>query len=364
MNTSPHSGQSAPPGAGPQASDHLCLYLPAFSRLLPARRHRHHRAAARTVEEFTTQHITPLLTPAQAAEFHQQQTAEWWPWVVPNARGDRLEAAGCFIAVLWAMDTYAWHRDTARTVHAELTTVASHPATPWGRLLAATWRRLEAAMTARMRSRFTAGMDDFLASQITDAHARVGRTRQDFATALRLRCRTTGGPWVFPLLEHSTGIDVGHLLDTEVLLADALQAATEHGCLVNDLCSLRKELLDEDHSATLAALREHEGLSLQQAVDRVCAEITDRETTLLALRQEILANRAGARRDVKVYLDALLAFAAGNLNWSLTTTRYHGPGYHWPGHLPGWYTLHPHRAVFTPAASPDLSKPPADRRPR
>lgn len=49
------------------------------------------------------------------------------------------------------------------------------------------------------------------------------------------------------------------------------------------------------------------------------------------------------------YIDALGAFCAGNLRWSLETSRYNGHGYGWNGLRSGTVTLHPHQTIIEPA---------------
>ena len=68
----------------------------------------------------------------------------------------------------------------------------------------------------------------------------------------------------------------------------------------------------------------HEGLSLQQAVDRIgemCKQCID---TFVENKKRIPSWGDSIDRDVKLYVEGMQEWIPGSLNWSFATTRYFG----------------------------------------
>jgi hypothetical protein len=100
----------------------------------------------------------------------------------------------------------------------------------------------------------------------------------------------------------------------------------------------------------ITALRTHENLTLQGAVDRVCALVSDAEDALLQACRQLLSHSRD--RAIDAYLDAVCHFAGGNQHWSYIAARYHGDAFRWNGVRTGTVTLLPDRTVFTAGTQP------------
>ena len=124
--------------------------------------------------------------------------------------------------------------------------------------------------------------------------------------------------------------------------ARAADLCCDHVVVVNDLFSVRKELLSGDGVNAILAHVLTDEVSLQDAVIDACRRVHMKELELLEehRRLELLYPGIGE------YLASFEYIAAGNLHWHYTTSRYHGNDYLWNGIKSGVVELHSQRTVI------------------
>lgn len=170
----------------------------------------------------------------------------------------------------------------------------------------------------------------------------------DFDTSLQAHMGSSLGWPVMLMIEYGLGIDASHELDTCPVLHRAVELAIQHALLVNDLFSYRKELFQGDAALNLISVfRDHENLTLQQAVDRLCDRILGTERELYAAHDAVLASPAGNQPHVRAYLHALEMFCTGYVRWCFISQRYNGPGHTGSAIPSGIMTLYPDRTEYT-----------------
>lgn len=101
-------------------------------------------------------------------------------------------------------------------------------------------------------------------------------------------------------------------------------------CLVNDLYSFQKEHRERGDRRPLVqavtVLMEGEGLSVQDAIDRLIGLIRHYENEYLRVRDELLC-RPMVSAGFREYCGRLEDIMAGNLHYMLVSPRYHGAGF-------------------------------------
>lgn len=337
----------------PAAEAYPSFRLPSFPRPGPARR----RSDIEQLEARCKAWLSRTLrdphgdNPAEFERFLDQRTTLWTLLTYPTAQPDRIEAICNWIDVLFSLDDAFAHASPERMrqlgLHDLPAVINGRPDaadTPHIRALTVLWQHFRTDMPPALQGRFarmTAGFFDA---------CRTERDWQDTRTAIGLSAyeksrRRSIGECCFPLLEYGLDLDLtGQLADFPWLhRLDVLVA--RHWIGVNDIFSYRKELHSGDTMNEIAlALADDD---LQAAVDRVAANVRKAEDEFLTLREQLLAGPAGKQPGIKGYAEALGWMIAGNLEWSYTTTRYHGPGHVWNGCRDAIVTLTPQRTVFT-----------------
>ncbi|MBB5780519.1 class I SAM-dependent methyltransferase [Nonomuraea jabiensis] len=115
--------------------------------------------------------------------------------------------------------------------------------------------------------------------------------------------------------------------------------------LVNDLFSCRAEWLKGDYFNAAGVLLHGHAANLQAAVDLICDRIRQADQVLSALGDRLRHRYRDP--DLRACLDTLDDFCAGNLRWSLETTRYNGTGIAWNGRRTGRVTFHHDQTAIT-----------------
>jgi alpha-muurolene/germacrene-A/gamma-muurolene synthase len=174
-----------------------------------------------------------------------------------------------------------------------------------------------------------------------EAVFRANRIIPDLQTYIDMRRDTSGCKPVFDLIEYSLNFELpDSVIDHPVIMAlnqSANDLVTWSNVSavssvfpayltkrVQDIFSYNVEQARGDTHNMICVFMVHDGLTLQQAVDRVgelCAQTID----------EFVENQArvpswGGDIDkyVKLYVDGLQAWISGSLNWSFMTKRYFG----------------------------------------
>lgn len=139
-------------------------------------------------------------------------------------------------------------------------------------------------------------------------------------------------------------MDLTDLLAADPDLVKAGDLAVEHAMFVNDLFSCRAECFKGDHFNAVGVLLHGHVPNLQHAVDLICDLIHQTDQARTALGEQLRRRYPDPAR--LAYLDNLDDFCAGNLRWSLETTRYNGTGNAWNGLRTGRVTFRHDRTII------------------
>lgn len=266
-----------------------------------------------------------------------QRHAMWDSLIFPHGIAERVLHGSKLTSLMFVVD------DMALLEHALFDEpagewVAEHPHGP---ALVDAFGTLKRTMPVRVYERFIQCWRDWYDCSQREQSYRKGRRSVDLKTYLDIRRITIGMLPYLVTIEYVLDEDLSDLKAVDPELRLAGETAVEHVMFVNDLFSFRKEQVSGDFWHAVGVLQQSEGYTLQQAVDWVCDEIRKVDHSLTTLT-DTLRTRYPAR-SVHAYLDTLHAFCAGNLRWSLETTRYIGHGHVWNGLRSGTVTLHADR---------------------
>lgn len=220
---------------------------------------------------------------------------------------------------------------------------------PYAMVFQDVWASIALPMTPRQRSRYRQAVADWLNACVHEVASRAKGLVFDFDTYLAVRRGSVWQKPCFPITEHGLGIELPEELVTSSELSALHLLCVDTSILINDLYSFPKETMEGDYVNAVPILCLSHGLGLQQAVDRVCELINDIEARFLASCDALLASRFGEDPALRPYLTALGYSAAGLLDWSRFSTRYHGPGYVWNGLTSGVVTLGETGTTICPA---------------
>ncbi|MEJ3654918.1 terpene synthase family protein [Actinomycetes bacterium KLBMP 9759] len=225
----------------------------------------------------------------------------------------------------------------------------AHPAPePFARLLQGLWSTLGPSMPPPQRARFTDSvvrMLDGFATTIRLASAGTAITLDEYRD---LRYDDSGMPWTFLLTEYCAGIDLSADIARNARLRELLVTSVWNTALANDVIAFGKEFFAGDDWNAVSIVAREQGLSVQDAMDRVAGLARDEERRIVALCDELAACRPGS--DLHRFLQGHQRLLSGTLEWQYRSSRYHGPGYAWTGYSAGPVTVtragtRPHRVV-------------------
>ncbi|HEV2783940.1 MAG TPA: hypothetical protein VGX25_31520 [Actinophytocola sp.] len=182
------------------------------------------------------------------------------------------------------------------------------------------WARTVATASPGWRRRFVEHVVAGGMAACWEAENRVRGVVPDVPSYVENR-RHTGAIYVcMDLIEIVEHIDVPPEVYGGEPFAEALDAACDVVCWVNDLYSLDKETsLGEYHNLVTVTQHAHR-LSQAEAIDVVVGRIAHRLREYLAWEPAALA--AGPAPVVAPYLAGMRSWMRGNLDWSATTRRY------------------------------------------
>jgi hypothetical protein len=146
--------------------------------------------------------------------------------------------------------------------------------------------------------------------------------------------------------EYVLGVDLPPEALSNELVDRYWRAVMDHWYLPNDLLSFRAECARGDHNNAICVLRRAEGLSLQEALDKVAEMIDQRQDDAVRhfadIQNSPLANVPGLLRTLETFQH----IGAANQRWSYMAPRYHGDGFVWNGVLAGDVRLTPTHTFF------------------
>ncbi|MGW2592311.1 cytochrome P450 [Streptomyces sp. NPDC001515] len=354
------------------------FFLPELPRLLP---HVYHPQAAR-LEIASNGWVRRFLGDTFAGEaellyFLRQRNGIYGPLTVPEASDQRALDIADWYQYVTVIDSFVSDRgdlgasaEAARAVFARIlgdfdTDVAADAAFPYGRAGQDLWRRISPGLSAGQTRRFAASLEAFLRGCATEIQAKLNDRVPDYETCLAVRLDSFGCDFIELMTEYGAEVDMTELIPR---LSEVHLHCRRQMIIINDLLSWRKEHAQDDKMTVVRVLTEGEGLSLQQAVDRLVGLVEEHEKAYIAARDALLAGELGEREDVRRYLRGLDHLMGGSQEFEYLTPRYFGDGSVWDGTTSGWVDLDADIARFrdrprTPAADapgPDAPAPTPD----
>ncbi|RBQ15048.1 hypothetical protein DP939_37225 [Spongiactinospora rosea] len=239
---------------------------------------------------------------------------------------------------------------------------APDPSTFIGRFMAKTWREMSRRSPDGLKARLRRASSDYLRSTAIEVEARASGknfTREEY---LDMREGSMAADVVHFLGEYSIGIDMTEDMGRLPQMFDQVRrVGVAHFAYVNDLYTFRKEYCDGgdyQHSLVFTSVT-HDGLTLQESIDRLCDLIEETEHLYRQVCDRILTSVEGEQRDRMIaYLRQIEYGLAGSREYSQTAARYHGRGFSHlngnrfvPSRTSGWLELSPGKSIFhdTPA---------------
>lgn len=307
-----------------------------FTVPLPLRLHPAWQAGARRNLAWLTERR--LLSPRSARLYDLFQSERLVGYVFPYATDRGLDLANRIVSVCTLLDDQfdgPVGRDpaAARRVSESFITLLYDPGAaardgPLHRAFAEVWRDSCAGRSAFWRARAADSWHRYLCSLVHEAGNRsragvlplecyleqrlVTGAMQQFTDA----CEVAGEFEVPPMAFH-----LPHLRRLRALTADFVS-------LANDLASLEKELAAGETDNLVVVMREEQGCSLEEALERAYRFVAETVTRFVRLREELPRvcaeqDLAAEEREAAVrYADALAYWISGYERWQRETGRY------------------------------------------
>lgn len=231
--------------------------------------------------------------------------------------------------------------------NAVLDDVRPGPEFPAGRMLYDALEQAWPQMPRPLADRYRQCYREIFDSARDEARARHSAGVPDHVTYMRQRLINLFGYWATIQTEYAIGVDMTGPLTEDHHLARARDLVIEHMILVNDLYSFPKEMDAGEAMNSIRVFMDRQGLSLQEAVDRLGHLITATEDQFICVRDGIASRATG---DVRSYVAELGHLISGNLHYHRLTTRYHGDGHTGAEVISGRVTLRPRPTVHDDSA--------------
>jgi Terpene synthase family 2, C-terminal metal binding len=193
------------------------------------------------------------------------------------------------------------------------------------------WLRTTAGTPHHWRLRLRRHWQAYLAAHETEAHHRNAARPPSLRQFLAVRRHTIGVQPCLDFTERCGGYTLPDDLHGSLPLREMREITVDVVIFVNDIVSLAKELAAGDINNSVVVHREQQGCTLQESVAHITGLTnarTARFTRLTAALPGTLAERGvprQTRRHIDHYVESMRHLMAGNLTWSLSTSRYDEP---------------------------------------
>lgn len=194
------------------------------------------------------------------------------------------------------------------------------------------WLRSTASAPNNWRLRFREHWRAYLAVHEGEALHRIADRPPSFKQFLDVRRESIGVRPCLDFTERCGGYTLPDELHDSPTLREMREITGDVVIFVNDIVSLVKELAAGDVNNSVVVHRAHMDCTVEESVEYISAlanTSTARFTRLAAALPGTLAQRAvprETREHVSHYVDGMRHLMAGNLAWSLATSRYDETG--------------------------------------
>jgi hypothetical protein len=270
----------------------------------------------------------------------------WECLVYPKGVAERVYHSSCVTSLMFEVDDLALLQ---QVLFEDVTEdwVSEHP---YGRAFANSFGTLKANMTEGVYERYIEDWQDWFLCVLAENAFRNSKTLPSLDRYLEIRRISVGlRPYVV-CAEYVLQIDLTDEINADPDLADLKPVAVEHAMLVNDLFSYRWECFKGDYFNIVSMLVRTPDSNLQRAIDTTSQMIRDADQKLIQLCDSLRQRYAVHPRapQIQAYIDGCCLLCAGNLRWSMETSRYNGHGYGWNGLRSGVVTLDQKLTIIDP----------------
>lgn len=325
------------------------FFLPELPRLLPVAYH----PKAAQIEFRSNGWVRGQLGACFAHEedllsFLRQRNGLYGPLTVPHADEQRALDVADWYQYVTAIDSSVSDRSALGADEADARVVFAgimadfrsdrdgRGDSPYGRAGKDLWRRISPGLSPAQVGRFAAALEAFLRGCATEVGFKQADRVPDYETCMAVRMDSFGCAFIRLMTEYAAEVD---MTAYDALLTGVHTHGMRQMIIVNDLLSWRKEYAQDDKMTLVRVFIEREGLSLQEAVDRLCKLVEHHERAYVAARDQLRQGRHGSRVDIRRYLSGLDHLIGGSQEFEYLTPRYFGDGYVWDGSTSGWLSL-------------------------
>ncbi|TFY74596.1 hypothetical protein EWM64_g9415 [Hericium alpestre] len=186
------------------------------------------------------------------------------------------------------------------------------------------WSRCIRDARPGVQARFKESMRLFFDAVERQARDRAAGDVPDLESYIEVRRDTSGCKPVFDLIEYSLGFELPAEVITHPVVVALNQGANDLVTWSNDIFSYNKEQARDDTHNMVAIFMQHDGLSLQEAIDRVGELCKDTIDGFVENQARLPSWGPEVDAMVQGYVRGLQDWIVGSLHWSFMTTRYFG----------------------------------------
>ena len=186
--------------------------------------------------------------------------------------------------------------------------------------------RLKAGSPTGVLRRYAESMRRYAVGVVNQVSSESGPKRTIDVTTEELldtRRRTGGSDALFPLVEHTLGLNLPDAVFEHWAIRELHRIIVDLVIIPNDIISYRKEEA-EGNPHNLIALFRRKGLTAQQAFDAVGSMLEERYAGWMVAIEAVPSWGAQVDDEVAQYIQGIKNVAVANVNWSFHGKRYFG----------------------------------------
>jgi hypothetical protein len=206
----------------------------------------------------------------------------------------------------------------------------------------ALWKEYTADLRETQQRRFMQNIRNYLSSLRWEVESRVERTVPSLVTFVDLRRNTGAVRLAIDLIEYSLHFEIPEVVANSTEMEMLKNCTNDVICMSNDLFSFEKEKARGDVNNILIVWQKNNECSIQTSVEAIYKLIIERQNQFISTRQKLESLVALLRLDdacrvgIQHYVAGMEHWMKANLEFSLTTPRYHDVEASREGMPPSW----------------------------